>query len=134
MAHQTTAEQRSEFYRRHLRGETYAQIAEGCGVSLECVRYWCQRQQRGQGVVSQYHIPERGALSQFSEGLRQKISELREAHPGWGPVSLRMHLSDEASLKGERLPSVASIGRYLHEDPKNRRAPKKSGVKSPKLR
>ena len=38
---QTTPEQRRLFYQRHLRGDTYADIAAGAGVSHWCVRYWC---------------------------------------------------------------------------------------------
>jgi hypothetical protein len=35
-----------------------------------------------------------------------------------------MHLEDEPDLKGKRLPSAASIGRWLHEDTANHRRPK----------
>jgi transposase len=126
MARQTSEGQRIDFYRRHLHGETYVEIAESYGVSLECVRYWCQKQQRGEGVQSQWHIPQRGALSQFDESVRKKVLELKQEHPRWGPVSLRLQLEKEPGLKGKRLPSPASIGRLLHEDPENRRRPKKN--------
>lgn len=39
--------QRQLFYRLHLGGEAYEQIAERFGVSRECVRYWCRRQREG---------------------------------------------------------------------------------------
>ncbi|OGO27113.1 MAG: hypothetical protein A2W33_07025 [Chloroflexi bacterium RBG_16_52_11] len=126
MARQTSEDQRVEFYRRHLHGETYAEIAESCGVSLECVRYWCQKQGKGEGVQSQWHIPQRGALSQFDENVRKKVLDLRGEHPRWGPVSLRLQLEKEPELKGKRLPSPTSIGRLLHENLENRRRPKKN--------
>ncbi len=126
MARQTSEGQRIEFYRRHLQGETYAEIADSCEVSLECVRYWCQKQDKGEGVQSQWHIPPRGPLSQFDESVRKKVLELREKHPRWGPISLRLQLEKEPELKGKRLPSAASIGRLLHENPENRRRPKKN--------
>jgi hypothetical protein len=47
MGEQTTPKQRRQFYERHLRGETYHQIAEQMGVSWECVRHWCRRQRAG---------------------------------------------------------------------------------------
>ena len=124
MAERTSEKQRVEFYQRNLRGETYAEIAKSSGVSLECVRYWCQKQKKGLGVKSQWHIPKRGALSQFHASVRERVTSLRASHPGRGAVSLRLNLSKEPDLKGKRLPSPASIGRYLHQDPENRRAPK----------
>ena len=124
MAERTSEKERLEFYRRGIRGETYAEIAQACCVSLECVRYWCQKQKKGQGVKSQWYFPKRGVLSQFSPLVMERIKTLRGNHPGWGPVSLRMNLEKETDLKGKRLPSPASIGRFLHEDPENRRRPK----------
>ena len=47
MSKRTTVEQRQEFYGRHQAGETYPEIGEGMGVSVECVRYWCRRQRAG---------------------------------------------------------------------------------------
>jgi hypothetical protein len=130
MAERTSEGQRHEFYRRNQRGESYAAIGQASGVSLECVRYWCQKQKKGQGVKSEWHLPKRGVLSQFDAGVIQSIHDLRKQHPRWGPISLRMHLEDELDLKGKRLPSPASIGRLLHEDPANRRAAK---TKPPEL-
>lgn len=65
-----------------------------------------------------------GALSQFHSKVLQHLRELRQQHPRWGPVSLQLHLEDASDLKGEHLPSPATIGRWLHEDPCNRRLPK----------
>ncbi len=125
MGERTSEGQRVEFYRRNLQGETYAVISQSCGVSLECVRYWCQKQKKGLGIKSQWHIPKRGALSQFHATVIQCITDFRKQHPRWGPISLWIHLNDEPDLKGKRLPSPASIGRFLHEDPDNRRRPKR---------
>jgi hypothetical protein len=131
MTERTSEGQRVEFYRRNLRGETYSEIAQSSGVSLECVRYWCQKQKQGQGVKSQWHISKRGALSQFHSRVIQRIRDLRSNHPRWGPISLRIHLEDEPDLKGKPLPSPASIGRWLYEDPQNRRKPKRKPPKPP---
>ena len=124
MVERTSEGQRVDFYRRYLRGETYSEIAQACNVSRECVRYWCRKQKKGQGVKSQWHIPKRGALSRFDAEVVKQIKQLREENRCWGPNSLRMHLEDEPALKGKFLPSPASIGRWLHEDPANRRHPK----------
>ncbi len=133
MGRQTTPEERTRFYRRHVQGATYETIAADHGVSVECVRYWCQKQQKGQSVHSQWHIPKRGALSQFGEGMRQKVHQLREENPGWGPISIRTELACDAERANEPLPSVASIGRYLHSFPEYRRLPKKKVVRQPSI-
>lgn len=130
----TTEEQRSAFYRRHLQGESYADIAASSGVSVECVRYWCRKQRKGDGVQSRWHIPVRGALSQFDAAIPLRLAALREAHPRWGAVSLRLHLAETAGLRGKKLPSTASIGRWLHETPANRRVRKKKKAAEPPLR
>jgi transposase InsO family protein len=124
MARQTTPEERSEYYRRNVRGETYEQIAAECNVSMECVRYWCRKQKRGQGVHSHWHIPTRGELSQFDDRVRQRIVELRDTHPRWGPVSIRIQLALEEAFADQVLPAPASIGRFLHSFPRYRRQTK----------
>ncbi len=131
MARQTTPEQRTDFYRRHVCGESYAQIAASSGVSLECVRYWCRKQKHGLGVHTRYHIPRRGALSQFDPVVRQAMLALREEHPGWGPISLHLNLEKDSQLQGLPLPAPSSLGRCLHEYPQYRRQGKK--VKRPAI-
>jgi transposase InsO family protein len=130
MSERTSEAQRVAFYQRHVRGETYAQIAQVYGVSLECVRYWCQKQKKGLGVKSTWRFPKQAVLSHFDPKVSQSINNLRAQHPRWGPISLGIHLEDELDLKGNRLPSPASIGRFLYLDPANRRRPK---VGPPKL-
>lgn len=94
MAERTSAEQRIDFYRCHVQGKSYAEIAAAQNVSVECVRYWCRKQSKGQGVKSQWHIPGRGALSQFAVTVRERVGALRAQHPRWGPISIRLHLDD----------------------------------------
>ena len=111
----TTGEQRMEFYRRHQQGETYAEIAMGAGVSVECVRYWYRHQRDGGSCQSRYLGRPRGLLQEFDALVRYWILRLRLKHPGWGVGSLRIHLKKQPSLSGKRLPAPASIGRYLHQ-------------------
>jgi transposase InsO family protein len=54
-------------------------------------------------------------LVRFEPVVRYAILRLRLAHPRWGPHILRLHLRQRPSLRGKRLPSAASIGRYLHQ-------------------
>ncbi|HLO32442.1 MAG TPA: hypothetical protein VK249_25045 [Anaerolineales bacterium] len=115
MTTHTTTEQRQGFFAQHQQGETYAQMAEQVWVSVGCVRYWCRRQRDGGGCQSRYAGRVRGVLQQFDPLVRYWILRLRLKHPRWGPGSLQVNLKKRLSLSGKRLPSPASIGRYLHQ-------------------
>jgi len=124
MAGQTTAKQRRQFFEQHRSGHTYQEIADACGVSRECVRYWCRRQRDGGSCETKYERRATGKLSHFDPQVRYVILRLRLAHPRWGPDRIRYHLGKRPSLRGSRLPSRAAIGRYLHQWPRFRRRPK----------
>lgn len=124
MAGRTTPCQRRRFYERHLRGETYQQIAASTGVSQACVRYWCRRQRDGGDCRTIYRREPAGLLSRFHPLVRYCILRLRLKHPRWGPNRIREKLKKRRSLRGLPLPSEASIGRYLHQWPRFRRRPK----------
>lgn len=121
MTRQTTPQQRREFYVRHRMGETYQQIADSEGVSRECVRAWCRHQRNGGDCQTRYQREPRGLLSQFDPKVRYCILRLRLEHPRWGPSRILNQSSKRSSLCGLRLPSVSSIGRYLHQWPRFRR-------------
>jgi hypothetical protein len=115
MSERTTPHQRRAFYELHRGGQTYREIAERYGVSKECVRYWCRRQRDGKGCHSSYHRPAAGLLSRFDPRVRYCVLRLRLEHPRWGPNRILAKLAKRFSLRGLRLPSEASIGRYLHQ-------------------
>lgn len=125
MTSRTSPQQRCRFYKRHLRGETYGEIAESEGVSRECVRYWCRRQRDGGGCQTVYRRKPGGLLSRFHPLVRHAILRLWLKHRRWGPNRIREKLKKRPSLRGSALPSESSIGRYLHQWPKFRRSPKK---------
>lgn len=106
--------QRQQFYQRHLRGETYEQIAECFAVSKECVRYWCRRQRDGGSPHTRCGHRKPGLLASFDALVRYVILYLRLHHPRWGPSRILAHLRQRPSLYHRALPSEASIGRYLH--------------------
>lgn len=121
----TSPKDRERYYALHLAGQSYAGIGQSEGVSAECVRLWCRRQKRGEGVSDRYYNPRAGVLSQFPAAVGEAILRLRRAHPHWGPASLRLHLQQDAAFVHQALPSRASIGRYLHSFAEFRRVPKK---------
>ena len=129
MSMRTSNEQRQKFYLLHHDGHTYEEIAERFGVSKECVRYWCRRQRDGKGCETHYHRASPGLLQRFEAEVRYCILRLRLEHPRRGPNRLRAGLKERPSLRGLRLPSEASIGRYLHQWPCFRRKRKKKPVR-----
>jgi transposase InsO family protein len=129
MSQWTTIEQRQAFYGRHQAGETYPEIAEAMGVSVECVRYWCRRQQAGGPCQTVYPARSGGLLSRFEAKVRYAILRLRLEHPRWGPNRILMRLKKRPSLRGLGLPKEAQIGRYLHQWPRFRR-PTQTGVRT----
>ena len=128
MTIKTICHQRQEFYKLHLGGKSYGTIAKMHGLSKECVRYWCRRQRDGGSVKTQWHQPVRGGLSQFEPIVRYVILRLRLQHPRWGPGVILTHLQQRPSLTGKALPSLSSIGRYLHQWPRFRRRRKVRAV------
>lgn len=127
MKTETTPAERRKFYQLHQDGLTYEQIAERYAVSPMCVRYWCRKQGKGEGVENHYYNPRSGILSQFDESIRVKILELRQAHPRWGPASIGLQLSKDTALQSFGIPSRSSIGRYLHSFPEYHHYRKKRG-------
>ena len=55
------------------------------------------------------------SLQQFDPKVRYCILRLRLEHPRWGPNRILMRMKKRSSLKGLRLSSESSIGRYLHQ-------------------
>lgn len=112
---QTTPVQRREFYARHLKGQTYEQIAARYDLSKECVRYWCRRQRDGGSCQSSYHRSPSGILSRFDPRVKYAILRLRLELLRLGPNGILTKLRKRPDLRGLVLPSPASIGRYLHQ-------------------
>jgi len=132
MSLRTTLQQRKEFYQQQQAGQSYAAIAECQGVSRECVRYWCRRQRAGGDCTTHYKRKPGGSMSHFSRLLRYGVLRLRLEHPCWGPKSIRAGLGKRATFEGRKLPSEASIGRYLHQWARFRRRKKKERAIRPR--
>lgn len=122
-------QQRRQFYEFYLDGTTYQEIADHFGVSKECVRYWCRRQRDGKGCGTCFHRKAAGPLSRSNPKVRYCILRLRLEHPRWGPNRIWAKLKKRPSLQGLKLPSEASIARYLHQWRRFRRRPKKKPVR-----
>ena len=119
----TTLAERLDIVERWKAGQTDPQIAAALGCSRWTVRKWRRRyQEEGRaGLASTMGRPARGALGSFPEAVRQAIDTLREAHPGWGPVTLLTELQQDTRFAGQPLPSRARIAAYLKEKQRTRK-------------
>ena len=85
----------------------------------------------GEGLVSVMGRPKSGALGSFPVEVRGAIAEMRAAHPGWGPQTLRTTLEQDGRFAGERLPSRARIAAWLKEQGKSRQYERRSELPQP---
>jgi transposase len=117
MAKTTTLEERYQILDLAQTGLTDKEIAQQIGWSARTVRKWRRRGQRQgrAGLASQMGRPVQGALSTFSDGLQETLRRWREAHPGWGPQTLRAELDKHPRFRHEKRPAPSSIGRFLQE-------------------
>ncbi len=116
MSH-TTMEERIEIMERSKKGEPTWRIARDLGCMPSTVRKWrYQGQQQGRsGLVSHMGRPKRGALSSFPMEIRETIIRWRTKHPSWGADTLFAELKRQPCFVGQKLPSSASISRFLQE-------------------
>jgi transposase len=121
--HAPTLQQRLEIAARAARGETDPQIAAALQLSPATVRKWRRRGQREgrSGLGSHMGRPRTGALGQTSLELRDAARELRLAHPGWGPQTLRLELAHDRRFGGLRIPSRARLAAFLKVEKLTRR-------------
>jgi hypothetical protein len=119
----TTLQQRLEISDRAERGETDPQIATALHLSPATVRKWrrCAQREGRSGLGSHMGRPRTGALGQTSRELRDAARELRLAHPGWGPQTLRLELAHDRRFVGLRIPSRARLAAFLKVEKLTRR-------------
>jgi transposase len=117
MAVQTTIEERIEIVERSEKGEPIWRISRRLGWQPSTIRKWRNRgrQQGRPGLVSPMGRPKRGALSSYPAEVRETITRWREQHPGWGPDTLRAELKRHEVFASQKLPSPATISRFLKE-------------------
>jgi len=110
----TSLEQRLAIMELGQAGQTDAQTARALGLSPSVVRKWRRRARTGRaGLVSRLGRPARGPLSQTAPDLVAELRKLRQAHPGWGPLTLRTELRRSALGQVGRLPGRTQIAAFL---------------------
>lgn len=115
MSRATSLEERLQIITLSESGLSDQAIAEKMSKSLSVVRKWRRRYQKEgrPGLASIMGRPRAGALSSYPEKDRERIAQMRQQHPGWGPKTIYAELCRDAVEK--RIPAPASIGRYLKE-------------------
>jgi len=129
----TSLEERVEIGERWEAGQTDPQIAVAIGRPLPTVRKWRRRYQREgrAGLASRMGRPPTGALGQFSLEIRDAVREMRERHPGWGPLTIRTELKDDQRFVGMKLPSRSRIAAFLKQEGLTRKYERHSELPQP---
>jgi transposase len=123
----TSLEERIAIAEQAAAGQTDQQIANERGLSVWTVRKWRRKAQKEgrSGLTPRRGRPSTGALGSFSP-IRQTLRQMREEHPGWGPVTLRLEL-EKQGWTGASLPSRSRIAAFLRQEglvrPYQRRSP-----------
>jgi len=96
-------------------GHSSADIARRLGWKTGTIRKWRRRGKNGlEGLATKMGRPATGAMSTFAPEVTTTVRDWRQAHPGWGPLTLRIEL--EGRSPTTRLPSRATIARYLKQE------------------
>ena len=114
----TTLEERIDIFESAEKGEASWRTARRQPWRQRTIQKW---RRRGRllgraGLGSQMGRPKTGSLGSFSPEIGDTLRRWRQANPGWGPTTLRTELMLQDAFKGERLPSPATIGRFLHAE------------------
>lgn len=96
-------------------GHSDREIAHQLGWKIGVVRKWRRRGQTGLASLSStIGRPSTGTLSTFAPSIMAAVRALREAHPGWGALTLRVELDEQSPAVA--LPSRSTIARYLAQE------------------
>jgi len=114
----TSLAERVEIGERWEAGQKDPEIAVAMGLPVWTVRKWRRKyQKQGRaGLGSRMGRPRTGALGQSPLGLRDTIRDMRKAHPGWGPITIRTELEGMLHFTGLELPSRPRIAAFLRQE------------------
>ena len=109
--------ERVEIGERWQARQSDPQIAQEIQEPLATVRKWRRRFQRQgrAGLSSQIGRPKTGPLGHFSGELVQAVTEMRQTHSGWGPLTILVELKKDHRFQSQRLPSRSQIAAFLKE-------------------
>jgi hypothetical protein len=113
----TCLAERVEIGERWKAGQSDAQIAQAIQRPLTTVRKWRRRfQHQGrEGLSSQMGRPKKGALGHCSSELVEVITKMRQAHAGWGPLTILTEIRKDARFEGKPLPNRSCLAAYFKQ-------------------
>jgi transposase len=113
----SSLEERIDIGERWQAGQTDPQIAQAMGFSVWTVRKWRRKYQRSgrAGLSLPMGRPPTGALGQFPKDIRQRVQQMRQKHPGWGPLTIRTELENDPTLSGLKLPQRSRLAAFLKQ-------------------
>ena len=128
-----TYPERLECGKRATAGQTDVQYAQATGWSIWTVRKWRRSfQKQGEsGIVPLMGRPKKGALSTYPDDLGTGLKKMRQAHPGWGPITLLEELTALPAYFGKALPSRARVAAFLKEKQLVRQYERHAGLPQP---
>jgi transposase InsO family protein len=94
--------------RRKEEGGSLRQIAEELHCSTETTRKWWRWLRKGTRPKVRGR-PKGGILSTYPSALRETVVSLKQEHPHWGPVSVKLELRQDPDWAGAVLPSDAHL-------------------------
>jgi hypothetical protein len=114
----TTLEERVDIFESAEKGEASWRTARRLRICQRTVQKW---RRRGRlygraGLHSQLGRPKTGSLSSYPAEMSDAIRRWRRENPGWGADTLRAELALHGAFQGEKLPSRATIARFLKEE------------------
>jgi len=114
----TDLAERVEIGERWTAGQKDREVAVAMNLSAWTVRKWRRKyQQEGRsGLGSWMGRPLTGALGQFPLEIRDTVRDMREGHPGWGPITIRTELEGLPYFTGLKLPSRPRIAAFLNQE------------------
>ncbi len=101
MSRQATLEEWKEIITVSEAAHTDPQIAIRTGWSISTLRKWRgrYRKQGQKGLNSIMGRPLKGALSTYSQGVRDWIKHMSRKNPGWGAKTLHPEMSLQAHAR-----------------------------------
>src|SRR5512138_1233394 len=109
-----TAAEKRQILECKRAGKSLATIASELQCSFYTVRKWWRSGRDGRETQRRGR-PVRGPLSTYPSDLVAQAIAIKNAHPHWGPLNVRLELPRGFSGKVEAWPSPASLARLFRE-------------------
>ncbi len=108
-------EERLACVKQIAEGKTFQQIAQETGWSRWTIRKMHRAHQKDgeAGLAVKMGRPARGALSSYPMQVCVEIKQMRDDHPGWGPLTLLAELRRHPAYIATSLPSRARVAAFL---------------------